>query len=136
MSVPELVQGKQIKYSMNHLLYSIAKTWIGGLTLNWVFSYFSFVIPGERLVETNSLLAFHHPSPSYPLHILIVPKSKLRSLADLPTEDQLFEVELFRVVDDLVQTFDLHSKGYRLIVNGGKTQEVDHLHFHLIAEDL
>ncbi|MEE8356984.1 MAG: HIT domain-containing protein [Anaerolineales bacterium] len=121
---------------MKHLLHSIAKTWIGGLILHWVFSYFSFVIPGERLVETNSLLAFHHPSPSYPLHILIVPKSKLRSLADLPTEDQLFEVELFRVVDDLVQTFDLYSKGYRLIVNGGKTQEVDHLHFHLISEDL
>ena len=31
--------------------------------------------------------------------------------------------------------FNLESKGYRLIVNGGNAQEVDHLHFHLISDD-
>jgi diadenosine tetraphosphate (Ap4A) HIT family hydrolase len=32
--------------------------------------------------------------------------------------------------------FNLESKGYRLIVNGGNAQEVDHLHFHLISDDI
>ena len=120
---------------MRTLLYSIAKTWIGGLILHWIFSYFSFVIPGKRLAETDSVLAFHHPSPSYPLHILVVPKSKVKSLIDLPSNDHLFEVELFSVVKELVKMFNLESKGYRLIVNGGSAQEVDHLHFHLISDD-
>lgn len=121
---------------MIRFLYSIAKTWFGGLILHWIFAYFSFFIPGKRLVETDSVLAFHHPSPSYPLHILIVPKSKYSSLVDLPSNDHIFEVELFRVVNDLVKMFNLESKGYRLIVNGGNAQEVDHLHFHLISDDI
>jgi histidine triad (HIT) family protein len=120
---------------MRRLLYSIAKTWGGGLILHWIFAYFSFAIPGKRLAERDSVLAFHHPSPSYPLHILIVPKAKFRSLVDLPSDDHIFEVELFSLVNELVKMFKLESKGYRLIVNGGNAQEVDHLHFHLISDD-
>jgi len=120
---------------MRKFFYSIAKTWVGGLILHWVFAYFSFAIPGKRLSERDSVLAFHHPSPSYPLHILIVPKANYRSLVDLPSDDHLFEVELFSLVNELVKMFNLESKGYRLIVNGGNAQEVDHLHFHLISDD-
>lgn len=120
---------------MNRFLYSIAKTWIGSLVLNWIFAYFSFVIPGKKLIETDTLFAFHHPSPSYPLHLLIVPKAKYRSLLELPSDDSVFESELFEAVKELVQRFDLEALGYRLIANGGNAQEVDHLHFHLISND-
>lgn len=120
---------------MNRIFYSIAKTWIGGIFLHWIFAFFSFVIPGEKLIETDKVLAFHHPSPSYPLHILIVPKAKYRSLNDLPTVDNKFESDLFLTVNKLVQRFDLERYGYRLIANGGTAQEVDHLHFHLISDD-
>lgn len=119
---------------MNCFLYSIAKTWIGGLLLHWIIAHFSFVIPGEKLIDTDTLLAFHHPSPSYPLHILIVPKSKRRSLKDLPTADLVFEFSLFQAVNELVQQFSLDDYGYRLIANGGSAQEVDHLHFHLVSD--
>jgi histidine triad (HIT) family protein len=120
---------------MTHFLYSIAKTWLGGLLLHWVFAHFSFAIPGEKLIETDSVLAFHHPAPSYPLHILIVPKARVRSLKDLPTADHQFESGLFQAVDVLVQKFNLDGFNYRLIANGGSAQEVDHLHFHLISDD-
>jgi histidine triad (HIT) family protein len=119
---------------MKRFLFLISKTWIGGLLLHWIFAFFSFVIPGDKLIETDSVLAFHHPSPSYPVHILIVPKARYRSLIDLPSNDQLFEIGLFKAVNELVQSFDLESKGYRLIVNGGTAQDVDHLHFHLISD--
>jgi len=120
---------------MNRFLYSITKTWIGGLLLHWIIAFFSFAIPGEKLIETNSLVAFHHPSPSYPLHILIMPKARYKSLNDLPSDDHVFESELFVSVNELVQRFGLESCGYRLITNGGSAQEVDHLHFHLISDD-
>jgi histidine triad (HIT) family protein len=119
---------------MRHILYSLAKTWIGGVFLHWIFAFFSFVIPGERLVETDTMIAFHHPSPSYPLHIIIVPKAKLKSLGDLPSSNLAFESELFQTVKDLVEVFGLKTCGYRLIANGGSNQEVDHLHFHLVSE--
>ena len=120
---------------MNRLLYSFVKTSIGGLLLHWIFAFFSFIIPGEKLIETDSVLAFHHPSPSYPLHILIVPKTKYQSLNDLPSQDQVFELGLFKAVNELVQKYNLEAKGYRLITNGGIFQEVNYLHFHLISDD-
>ena len=93
----------------------------------------SFAIPVNRLRETDTLLAFHHPRPSYSTHILIVPKRMLHSLADLKAEDQDFLTDVFRVSQGLVDEFDLANKGYRLIVNGGKYQDVPQLHFHLVS---
>ena len=120
---------------MNRFLHSLVKTWLGALILHWFIAYFSFAIPGEKLIETDSIIAFHHPSPSYPLHILILPKSKYKSIQDLPSNDLAFESGLFSAVNVLVQRFDLDGYSYRLIVNGGNAQEVDHLHFHLISDD-
>ena len=120
---------------MDLFLYSFAKTWLGGLLLHWIIAHFSFTIPGEKLVETDSLLAFHHPSPSYPLHILILPKLKFKSIKDLPSKDLAFEFGLFSAVNELVQEFGLERYSYRLIANGGSAQEVDHLHFHLVSDD-
>lgn len=41
---------------------------------------------------------------------------------------------LIDIVRSLVEEFDLENAGYRLIVNGGETQDVKLLHFHLIAD--
>ena len=120
---------------MKRFLYAMAKTWLGGIILHWIFAYFSFAIPGEKLIENDTLIAFHHPSPSYPLHILIVPRSKFRSLMDLPSDEAAFEIGLFKAVKQLVKRFRLDENSYRLIANGGSAQEVDHLHFHLISDD-
>jgi len=120
---------------MKRFLYSFAKTWLGGILLHWAVAHFTFLIPGKKVVETDTLLAFHHPNPSYPLHILIVPKRNYRSLTDLPSQDLAFESDLFRAVRRLVQHFELKDSSYRLVANGGQAQEVDHLHFHLISEN-
>ena len=115
-------------------LLAVARSPLGRLLVHGVFKYMSFALPVQRLRETPTLLAFHHPRPSHPLHILLVPKRPLRSLADLGAEESEFLVELFETVRSLVAEFDLEKCGYRLIANGGKYQEVAHLHFHLVAE--
>ena len=101
----------------------------------------SFLIPVTRLRETlrlaqgdaSSLLAFHHPSPSYKFHVLIVPKREVASLAQLDPADTAFLTDLYSTVQSLVDEFQL--KAYRLIVNGGEVQDFPHLHFHLISEE-
>ncbi len=95
----------------------------------------SFVIPVQRLRETETLLAFHHPSPSYPVHILIVPKRALAGLNQLTPNDVDFTTDLFTTVQSLVKEFSLELQGYRLICNGGVYQDVPHLHFHLVSGD-
>ncbi len=118
---------------MIRFFFSFARTWLGALLLHWIFAFFSSLIPGEKLIKSDLLLAFHHPSPSYPVHILIVPRAQLKTLLDLPTADGKFEIELLNAVHQLVDRFELDRKGYRLIVNGGEYQEVKHLHFHLVS---
>jgi histidine triad (HIT) family protein len=92
----------------------------------------SFVIPVNRLRETSSLLAFHHPSPTYKFHVLIVPKRQVDSLTKLDPEDTAFLTDLYATVQSLVNEFQLNA--YRLVVNGGAYQDFPHLHFHLISE--
>jgi histidine triad (HIT) family protein len=95
----------------------------------------SCAIPVQKLRETNTLLAFYHPQPVYPLHILLVPKREIPSLADLnPVQDAPFLADLFAIVQSLVSELHLEQAGYRLIVNGGKFQDLPYLHFHLVSE--
>lgn len=91
----------------------------------------SFAIPVKRLRETETLMAFHHPKPSYPFHVLLVPKKATVSLKELDPTDTAFLVDLYSTVQSLVNEF--HLPAYRLIVNGGEYQDFPQLHFHLIS---
>jgi histidine triad (HIT) family protein len=115
-------------------LLSIARSSLGGLIIGWLFAHMSFAIPVKRLRETDTLLAFHHPRPSYPLHVLLVPKRALESFMQLSSSDADFYADLVQTVQSLVNEFDLEQGGYRLVVNGGDYQEIPQLHFHLICE--
>jgi histidine triad (HIT) family protein len=116
-------------------LLSLARSPFGRLLIGWIFAHMSFAIPVNRLRDTDTLLAFYHPKPSYPIHILLVPKKAIGSLVDLQSEDDVFLAEVFHVTQDLVKELNLTISGYRLIVNGGENQDVPQLHFHLISGD-
>ncbi len=118
------------------VLFWLARArWMGGL-LRFGIRTMSFAIPLKRLRETPTLLAFDHPSPAYPVHILLVPKQAYASLMDLPPEDSAFLRDLFETVQSLVRELGLAEGGYRLVANGGAYQEVPVLHFHLISDTL
>src|SRR5512139_1337946 len=102
---------------------ALARSQLGRWLIGRLFESTSFAIPVRRLRETKTLLAFHHPQPAYPLHILIVPKKALASLGDLSPADVDFMQDLFATVKSLVAEFGLEEAGYRLIANGGKYQD-------------
>ena len=93
----------------------------------------SFALPVNRLRETDTLLAFYHPHPSYDVHILLVPKKAIINLTEIDSSDDQLLVDVFRTVQILVEELQLNEVGYRLLVNGGKLQDVPQLHFHLIS---
>jgi histidine triad (HIT) family protein len=120
---------------MKFVFLRLARTAWAGRILGWMFAHMSFAIPVNRLRETETLLAFHHPSPAYPVHVLIVPKRARASLLDLQPGDADFLRDLVTVVQSLVRELGLAEKGYRLVANGGAFQDVKQLHFHLIGEE-
>jgi len=99
--------------------------------IGWIFEHMSFAIPVKRLRETDTLMAFHHPKPSYAFHVLLVPKKSVKSLLELDPQDSGFLTELYLAVQSLVEEF--HLSAWRLVVNGGEYQDFPQLHFHLIS---
>ena len=92
----------------------------------------SFAIPVKRLHETNTLMAFYHPKPAYPFHVLLVPRKAVATLKDFDPADTAFLTDLYATVQKLVVDFQLPA--YRLIVNGGEFQDFPQLHFHLVSD--
>ena len=96
----------------------------------------SFAIPIKRLRETETLMAFYHPNPSYQFHVLLAPKKAVASLEEFDSTDTNFLTDLYSTVQSLVDEFHLAEGAYRLIVNGGEYQDFPQLHFHLISPQL
>lgn len=96
----------------------------------WMLKKLPFALPLRFLRETETLLAFHHPHPAYPFHVIIIPRADLPSLAELDPAHPFLK-DLVIVTQDLVREYALSA--YRLIVNGGEYQDFPHLHFHLVS---
>ncbi len=118
---------------MKNWIMRLARSRWAGRFMGWVFAHMSFLLPVERLYESETLVAFRHPQPSYPVHILIVPKRAYASLLDVPAGDSTFLADLMSAVQKLVRELNLEEQGYRLIANGGAFQDVAQLHFHLVS---
>jgi histidine triad (HIT) family protein len=108
--------------------------WLFAPLIGWIFAHMSFAIPVERLRETETLIAFYHPKPSYPFHVLLLPKKAVASLKEFDSTDTTFLTDLYSTVQNIVNEFQLAKGGYRLIVNGGEYQDFPQLHFHLISD--
>jgi histidine triad (HIT) family protein len=105
--------------------------WYLAPLIGWIFEHMSFAIPVKRLLETDTLMAFYHPKPSYDFHVLLVPKKSVKTLQELDPNDSAFLTELYSTVQSLIDEF--HLPAYRLIVNGGEYQDFPQLHFHLVS---
>jgi len=116
-----------------NLLYAFSNTVLGHYLIRVIFSKMSFLIPTKHLRETDSLIAFYHPKPNYPVHILLMPKSETTNFQSLDAGNSAFLTDMVNTVQSLIAEFELAEKGYRLIVNGGEYQDFPHLHFHLIS---
>ena len=92
-------------------------------------------IPADIVYEDEEIIAFKDINPAAPIHILVIPKKHISSLAELQVEDEAIIGKIYTKINEIAQSQGVKEKGYRVIVNCGKDggQEVMHLHFHLLA---
>lgn len=92
-------------------------------------------IPAEIVYEEKDIIAFKDINPAAPIHILIIPKKHITSLAHLSNQDEALIGRIFTVINKVAQLEGVKEKGFRVIANCGEDggQEVPHLHFHLLA---
>jgi len=92
-------------------------------------------IPSDIVYEDQEIIAFKDIQPAAPIHILIIPKKHIPSLVQLEKEDEILVGKIYTVINKVAEKIGVKENGYRVIVNCGKDggQEVQHLHFHLLA---
>ena len=110
-----------------------ARTSLGGALVGLYFGVACPLLPAERLGETEYVVAFHHPRPSYPVHVLIVPKKRIPHFLALTAETMPYAEHALLMAQQLVRKLKLEDTGYRFLVNGGMYQDVKQVHFHLVS---
>ena len=93
-------------------------------------------IPAQIVYEDSSLVAFKDLSPQAPVHVLIVPKKHIRSVADFQAEDKDLAAHIFvDVLPKLAAELKIADGGFRVVLNTGDDggQTVHHLHVHLLG---
>ena len=90
-------------------------------------------VPTDFVREDNNLVAFKDIRPSAPVHILVVPKEHIQSIAHLEGNHKEILAALIYAAKDLAK--ELGLTGYKLVFNVGRDggQIIDHLHLHLLG---
>lgn len=88
-------------------------------------------IPTEPVFESDKVIAFNDLSPQAPVHILVIPKKHVASVAEV--EDLEMMKDLFDAVQKIVKEKNITD--FRTVINTGAEagQSVFHLHIHILA---
>lgn len=91
-------------------------------------------LPAKKVYEDEFVLAFHDIRPAAPVHVLVVPKQHLSSMAELEPEHEALMGRLMVAAARIAREQGC-ADGFRSIVNTGRVglQEVYHLHLHILG---
>jgi histidine triad (HIT) family protein len=91
--------------------------------------------PSDIVYEDDAVVAFKDIYPKAPVHLLIVPRRHIASLAEVTDEDAALLGRCVVVARRLAEITGYAEKGFRLSVNTGPEggQVVYHVHFHFTA---
>lgn len=92
-------------------------------------------IPADIIYEDDEVLAFRDIAPQAPVHVVIIPKKALTSIADAGQGDQALLGKLLLASAAVARELGVETSGYRVVTNVGAHggQSVFHLHLHLLA---
>ncbi len=90
-------------------------------------------IPATVVAETDDALAIRDINPGAPVHVLVIPKKHVESLAMASDDGELGR--LMSLAARVAESEGVAQSGYRAVINtrqdGGQT--VDHLHVHVLG---
>lgn len=91
-------------------------------------------IPADIVFEDEQVLAFKDINPVAPVHLVIIPKKHIATLADIDEKDTFLMGQIQLTAARLADKMGL-KEGFRLVNNCGRDaqQVVMHIHYHLLA---
>lgn len=89
-------------------------------------------IPAQLVYEDEHAVAFRDIDPQAPVHVLVIPRRHIPSIASLDGEECANQMAAIRNVAEQQGVAD---SGYRVVTNHGPDaqQSVFHLHWHVLG---
>ena len=69
-------------------------------------------IPSSKVYEDEEVLAFNDIKPAAPIHVLVIPKKHIASLADMEEVDQKIISKIYKVINEIAEKQGFKEKGY------------------------
>ena len=82
--------------------------------------------------EDEDIMVFPDIHPVAPVHLLIMPKKHIVDFFDLKDSVMLNKIKV--IIHKMIVREKIQDKGYRLVINGGGAQIINHLHVHLMGK--
>ena len=91
-------------------------------------------IPAKKTYEDAELLVFHDIHPWAPVHVLVIPKEHIATLADVGPEHDALLGRMLALAPRVMRELGVVN-GFRTVINTGRDggQEVQHLHMHVMG---
>lgn len=91
-------------------------------------------LPSSSVYQDEQCYAFVDINPQAPVHVLVIPRKHIASLAQAEESDQPLLGHLLWAAAEVAQKKGL-SRGYRVVISTGRDggQTVDHLHLHVLG---
>ncbi|WP_165921035.1 HIT family protein [Paenibacillus albiflavus] len=88
----------------------------------------------QKVMETESVLAYHHTRPYYEHHIVVIPKIHVLSLISNEAEnnDQLL-LDLLHTIKEIAAEMTARTGAARVLTNLGAYQDSKHFHWHVVS---
>ena len=92
-------------------------------------------IETEIIYEDKEIFAINDINPVAPIHVLVIPKKKIRTINDVSKDDAMLIGRMVLTAQKLAENLNIDKSGYRLLWNTNKDamQTVFHIHLHLIG---
>ena len=92
-------------------------------------------IPSKKVYEDGDVLAFYDINPNAPIHVLVIPKAHISSIAAVDASNVEVVSRVLLAIPQIARSLWLEEGGYRVVSNCGEDagQTVPHLHFHILG---
>ncbi|MPY84984.1 MAG: HIT domain-containing protein [Actinophytocola sp.] len=92
-------------------------------------------IPADIVHETDTTLAFRDINPRAATHVLVVPKTRYRNVAELAAADAGLLADVLNTAAKVAEMEGIADNGYRVVFNTGDDagQTVFHVHAHVLG---
>lgn len=92
-------------------------------------------VPARVVLADDEVVVFHDTAPRAPIHLLVIPRRHIPSLAAAAPEDAALLGRLLRTAAAAAHAAGIADSGFRVVANtgAGAGQSVFHLHLHVLG---